>query len=153
MQIRKATTHDIPKLLELTMELRKIERSFSERVACGEKTKAFFEEFFDKYLDDKDHVFLVAEEKNIIGIAYGWKENIYPIYKNEYVGYIADVIVDEKERGKGIGKALVTALEEEFKKMGLKETKLNVFKNNIKAHSLWKEMGYEDLYVEMRKDL
>jgi len=153
MKIRKATVQDVPKLIELTMKLRKLENSLSDRIACGEKTKNFFEMVFEKYLDDKAHVFLVAEEREVVGFAYGWKENIYPVYKNEFVGYIADVLVEEKERGKGIGKTLVTALEKEFKKMGLNETKLIVLKDNIKAYDLWKEMGYADLYVEMRKDL
>ena len=153
MNIRKASQKDIPTLVNFAIKLRKIEHTLSDKINCGNRTKQFFEMVFNKYLDDKDHIFLVAEEEKIVGIAYGWKENIYPIYKNEYVGYIADAIVDENERGKGTGKALVTALEEEFKKMGLKETKLLVLKNNMKAYGLWKEMNYEDLYIEMRKDL
>jgi len=153
MNIRKACAEDIPKLVELAMQLQKIENSFSSRVICGHKTKEFFEMVFSKYLNDEDYIFLVAEEENIIGLAFGWKENIHPIYKNEFVGYIADVIVDEKERGKGIGKELTKQLEEEFKKMGLKETKLIVQKDNKKAHKLWEKLGYEDLYIEMRKDL
>ena len=152
MNIRKACVKDVPKLVELAMQLQKIENSFSSRVVCGQKTKEFFEMVFSKYLNDKDHIYLIAEEKGIMGLAFGWKENIHPIYKNEFVGYIADVIVDEKERGKGIGKELTKQLEVEFKKMGLKETKLIVQKDNKKAHKLWKKLGYEDLYIEMRKD-
>ena len=153
MNIRQANNEDIASMVELAMQLQKIENSFSSRVVCGNKTKEFFEMVFSKYLDDKDYIFLVAEEEGIVGLAFGWKENIYPVYKNEFVGYIADVIVDEKERGKGIGKELTKQLEEEFKKMGLKETKLIVQKDNKKAHKLWEKLGYEDLYIEMRKDL
>lgn len=140
-------------MVELTMQLRKIENSFSDRVACGKKTREFFVEVFKKHIFDKDHFYFVAEDKEVVGLAFGWRENIFPVYKNEYVGYVADVIVKEKYRGRGIGKKLVSALENEFKKIGLKETQLLVLKDNKRAHEVWKEMGYNDLYIEMRKDL
>jgi ribosomal protein S18 acetylase RimI-like enzyme len=153
MKIRRAVTNDLPIILELIMQLRRIENSFSKRISCNKKTKSFFEKILPKLLGDKDHVLFVAEDKKIVGLVFGWKENIHPIYKNEFVGYIADVVVNENYRGKGVGKKLVNALEKEFKKMGLKETKLLVLKNNKKVYSLWKKIGYEELYVEMRKDL
>jgi ribosomal protein S18 acetylase RimI-like enzyme len=153
MRIRRAVIADIPIILGLIIQLRKIENSFSKRISCNKETKCFFEKVLPKILNDKDHVFFVAEDKKIVGLVFGWKENIHPIYKNEFVGYIADVIVDKDYRGEGVGKKLVNTLEAEFKKMGLKETKLLVLKNNEKAHSLWKKIGYEELYVEMRKDL
>lgn len=153
MEIRKAIINDVPKMVELTMQLRKIENSFSERVSCSKKTERFFYEVFEKHLFDKDYFYFVVEDKEIIGLAFGWKENIFPVYKNDFVGYIADVIVDEKHRGKGIGKKLVTALELEFKKMGLKETKLLVLKDNVDSRKVWEKLGYSDLYIEMRKDL
>jgi ribosomal protein S18 acetylase RimI-like enzyme len=153
MIIRPARKKDIPVLLDFTMRLRKIENFFSNRVSCGEKTKSFFEKAFHKIVVDKNFVVLVAKEKEVLGIIYGWKEYVYPVYKNDYVGYIADVIVAKEERSKGIGKLLLKEIEKEFKKKGLKETKLLVLKNNFDAHKLWEKSGYEDFYIEMRKDL
>mgnify|MGYP003972775895 CR=1 FL=1 len=155
MQIRKATKKDIPIILEFMMDLRKLEKSMSKRNEASEKTRTFLEKtFIGKRIDNTDYVFLIGfEDEKPIGIAVGWKEFISPVYKNEYVGHVCDIIVGKEYRGKGYGKELTSALEHEFKKMGLKEMMLEVLIANKKSTEFWKSNGFEELYAQMRKDI
>ena len=155
MEIRKATKKDIPIMVSFMMDLRKIEKSLSKRNEANNKTKNFLKkEFLEKRINNKKYVFLIGFENNTpIGIATGWKEFISPVYKNENVGHVCDIIVGKKHQNKGYGKDLLNALEIEFKKMGLREVMLEVLISNKKSSEFWKHCGFEDLYTEMRKDI
>ncbi len=153
--IKKATKKDIPILLKFMMELQDLEHGLSNRIRADKKTKDFFKNIFiAKRINNPDYKFLIAwEDKKPVGICTGWKEYISPSYKNEYVGYVCQLIVCSEHRKKGIGKELLKKLASEFKQMGIKELKLEVALKNKKSIAFWKTLGFENLYLQMRKDL
>lgn len=155
MIIKRAGRSDIPVLLKYMMDLQKFEHRLSERVRADDKTRSLFEKhFLKKRIGDPDYIFLVAwENDKPLGIISGWKENVSHAYKNEYVGYICQLIVDPQYRTKNIGKELVDQIIFEFKKIGIKELKTEVLCNNVKGIEFWKKLGFEDLYRQMRKDI
>ena len=55
-------------------------------------------------------------------------------------GWVCDVVVDEAHRGKGVGKALMTAVTEHE---GLKDLKRLLLKTRD-AHSLYRKFGFEE---------
>lgn len=67
------------------------------------------------------------------------------------VGFISDLVVTKNERGKGIGKALLTHAEKFFKDSGCEYTQLEVFAPNTQAFELYKKSGFEPLCVYMSK--
>ncbi|WMJ87133.1 GNAT family N-acetyltransferase [Anaerocolumna sp. MB42-C2] len=62
---------------------------------------------------------------------------------DEDVAYIADIRLDEAERGKGYGRKILQFFEEEAKEKGYKVLGLNVFKDNPGALHLYKSEDYE----------
>jgi len=155
MIIKKATRKDLQVLLKYMMDLQDHEHKLCNRVRADAKTRELFEKrFIKKRIANPDYIFLIAwEGDQPAGIATGWNENVSNAYKNEYVGYICQLIVDPKFRGKGVGKKLAERITEEFKSMGIKELKIEVLHNNQSSVKFWKKFGFEDMYRHMRKDI
>jgi ribosomal protein S18 acetylase RimI-like enzyme len=67
--------------------------------------------------------------------------------------WIWDVYVDEAHRGRGLGRAAMQLVEEEARRRGLQKIELNVFGGNTVARSLYRTLGYEEIAVQMGKEL
>ncbi|MBI5355944.1 MAG: GNAT family N-acetyltransferase [Candidatus Aenigmarchaeota archaeon] len=80
-------------------------------------------------------IFLVAEEGNIIGYVMG--ERVTGI-----VSLLWMMAVDKRNRGKGIGKALLAAFEKESKKRGGKVVVLYAPLFNPKTLKFYRKSGY-----------
>ncbi len=58
--------------------------------------------------------------------------------------HVEDVIVDESLRGQGIGEALVRALLEIAREMGLRGVSLTCNPRRVAANELYKKMGFKE---------
>ena len=67
--------------------------------------------------------------------------------------WIYDIEVNAEHRGKGYGRALLEAAEQEAARHGSKAIGLNVFGPNTVARRLYESSGYEITAINMRKDL
>lgn len=98
VNIRVGVRADLPKVLDLVKELATYERSPHEVVNTVEQMEK------DGFGPNPIFGFFVAEEdQTIIGISiYYWR---YSTWKGKRL-YLEDIVVSEKERGKGAGKLL-----------------------------------------------
>lgn len=67
--------------------------------------------------------------------------------------WIYYVLVDEAYRGRGYGRTLMTAAEDECRSRGVHALGLNVFGGNTTARRLYESMGYAVSAQQMRKGL
>ena len=67
--------------------------------------------------------------------------------------WIYDIEVNAEQRGKGYGRALLQAAEEEAARHGSKAIGLNVFGTNTVARQLYESSGYQITALNMRKEL
>jgi L-amino acid N-acyltransferase YncA len=97
--IRTGEKKDLPRVLELIKELALYEKAPHEVI----NTVALMEK--DGFGPNPIYGLFVAENKNgIVGISvYYWR---YSTWKGKRL-YLEDIVVTEKERGSGIGKAVV----------------------------------------------
>ncbi len=65
--------------------------------------------------------------------------------------FIYDIEIDLANRGKGLGRATMTALEDEVKKLGIDKIGLHVFAFNKTAHALYASLGYKTTDITMEK--
>jgi ribosomal protein S18 acetylase RimI-like enzyme len=63
--------------------------------------------------------------------------------------FIYDIEVDERARGKGIGRRLMELIEDEARTMGVSRIELNVYADNEVARHLYETSGY----LEMRRQM
>jgi ribosomal protein S18 acetylase RimI-like enzyme len=68
-------------------------------------------------------------------------------------GFIYDIEMGEKFRGKGFGKQTMLAIEEKARELGLKSIGLHVFAHNAVAKGLYEKIGYEVTSLNMVKEL
>ena len=68
-------------------------------------------------------------------------------------GFIFELYVDEKYRGKGYGKQAMLLIEEKARDLNLKAIALHVFGSNKTARNLYEAIGYEITSLNMKKDL
>lgn len=67
--------------------------------------------------------------------------------------FIYGIEVDEDQRGKGYGRSIMLAGEEECRRRGFEHLELNVFGNNSTAIALYDSLGYVVTSQQMRKTL
>jgi GNAT superfamily N-acetyltransferase len=67
--------------------------------------------------------------------------------------WVWDVFVAEEHRGHGLGRQAMQLAEQEARRQGFSRIELNVFGGNEVARSLYRSLGYEEVAVQMGKDL
>lgn len=121
-----------------------------------ERARELMERFMAEVLPDgpdtTGHRILVAEADGVDGrVGYLWfapKETDAGI-----VCWLYDLWVDEPHRGRGLGRAMMLALEDEARAAGLRRIELNVFARNGRAQSLYGSLGFVEMtrqyYLEL----
>lgn len=69
------------------------------------------------------------------------------------LAWIKYVEVDEEQRGKGYGRAILELTEDHLRAQGVTELQLNVFGFNETARQLYRRTGFRELYLTMGKSL
>lgn len=67
--------------------------------------------------------------------------------------YITLVLVDPQDRGLGIGRALVIAALDLAKSRGFTSCRLEVARDNVTAHALYRSLGFGVIETRAAKDL
>lgn len=113
-----------------------------------EKSRDEFAALLPQGIHSKNHL-LFSVENNGKPIGILW---LYIIqHGTEKHAFIYDIELDEAERGKGLGKATMEALDEYAKREGIKKIMLHVFAHNHRAISLYEKCGYEMTDYHMAK--
>ncbi len=138
-------------------------RSESQKNYAKDKVKEGFtpedaakvsEESFNRLLPEGIHtkdqnVYVVCDGSRSVGILWWGTQK-----KGSKVNaWIYDIMIDEKERGKGYGRAAMIAAEADAKAKGMGELGLHVFGHNTIARGLYESLGFRTTNVVMAKEL
>ncbi len=69
------------------------------------------------------------------------------------VAYLYDITIDERHRGRGLGRAAMLAFEQAAAADGHEIIELNVFGGNARARGLYRSLGFVETAVHMQKRL
>ncbi len=94
-------------------------------------------------------LFVAEEDGAIVGFLAGRLRSLPPHFGGEQVGYVSEVFVDQNQRGKGIGKALLLAGTQWFRERGAKRLELNVVAHNDGAALFYEKMGWTRELIQM----
>jgi GNAT superfamily N-acetyltransferase len=144
VNIRTATNKDIPHLLELYQQLAREPESYlkAPEVDCRQVLKQI-----KKYPNAS---LLVAEVDGAVAgttfmaILPGFAHHTAPFCIVEYV------VVDEKVRSKGIGKALMDYCKARAKEAGCYKIMLASSKHRTRAHKFYRDMGFQEDALSFR---
>ena len=123
-----------------------------EREYARAKSVADFERTLPQGLASPGQFVLVVEDDDgrVVGTLW-WavrKSQIGTSY-----AFVYNVVIDEAERGRGLGRAAMLALEIEVRAAGLDRIELNVFGGNEVARGLYRSLGFAESAVYMGKNV
>ncbi|MEO5886544.1 MAG: GNAT family N-acetyltransferase [Anaerolineales bacterium] len=115
-----------------------------------EKSREGYEKLLPKGLQTENHYLYTSYGADeAVGMIWIRADLESPI-KN---GFIFELYVDEKFRGKGYGKQAMMLIEEKARGLGLNSLGLHVFAVNNVARNLYESVGYEVSSLNMTKKL
>lgn len=115
-----------------------------------QKARESFERLLPQGLQSENHyLYSIYEGGEAVGVIWMRAEVERPVKS----GFIYDLRVDEKFRGKGYGKQAMLLIENKARELGLKSIGLHVFGYNTVAKNLYESVGYETTSLNMIKQL
>jgi ribosomal protein S18 acetylase RimI-like enzyme len=152
--IREATETDLPLVRKYTVETAWATFSESERKELDKEkwTKHILEGFEKLSKRETDKIF-VADDESHAFLGYLWIGEGSNMMTGLKHGYIYDIFVKEKFRGKAIGRILLEKAESYCQERGYSRILLMVSVNNETAIRLYNKMGFKAEQTYMAKVL
>ncbi len=140
IRIEPATEQDIDALGGLLQQLFAIEADFHFDAA---KTGRALQQLIN---DDRACVLVAREGGIVIGMCTA--QLVISTAEGAYSAWVEDVVVDNKHRGKGLGKQLLSALEEWAKGQGATRLQLLADMQNTPALEFYRNNGWKQLQLQ-----
>jgi len=110
--------------------------------------------YIDEYQSRNDCVIFVAKvDGTLIGFIMGSLWNYLPIYRIQQMGYIPELYVVSEFRGRGVGHALVRAMEQWFRAQGMTFVRIETICAYENNESIYQALGYETFLIDLRRRL
>lgn len=154
--VRKATEKDIPKILELLVQVDMVHHQGRPDIFKGPATKYDAEELKVILHDDKTPVFVCVDENDVpLGHAFcvHKQELGSSVLTDIKTLYIDDICVDSAARGKHVGKILYDHVIAYAREQGCYNVTLNVWTCNPGAMKFYEAMGLVPQKIGMEKVL
>lgn len=153
--VRRALEKDIPKIMELLIQVDMVHHNGRPDIFKGPATKYTVCELEDIIKNDETPVFVYDDGDNVLGHAFC----IHKQVKDDHVLtdirtlYIDDICVDENARGKHVGKALYEHVTDYAREKDFYNVTLNVWSCNPTALRFYEAMGLVPQKICMEKVL
>ena len=140
--IRKAKQEDIKRIIELLHQVNMVHHVIRPDLFKPHTTK-YSEKELESLLKDDSNPIFVYDDGMVLGYAFC---QVSEVRNNQLLEdikslYIDDICVDEKARGKHIGKSLYEHVLDYAKSIGCNNITLNVWEGNDPALQFYKNMG------------
>lgn len=140
--IRRAKESDIPKILDLLLQVNDVHAAIRPDVFIPGKTKYSPDELIPKLADENTPVFVASEGGKVVGYAFCvYREQSGANLVPGKTLYIDDLCVDASERGKGTGEKLYRHVLQTAKENGCVGVTLYVWEGNDRAKRFYEKMG------------
>ena len=154
MNIRLATSRDIPGIIDLLQQVGEVHHNIRPdlfRAGAQKYNEADLEELLK---DPARPIFAAVEEEKLLGYCFCILEETTgnPVLMDDKTLYIDDLCVDEATRGKHVGKALYEYTRAYAKEIGCRSVTLNVWCGNDSALRFYEKRGLKPrkIYMEDR---
>lgn len=156
LTVRRAGEKDIPRILELLIQVDMVHHTGRPDIFKGPATKYSAEELKAIVKDDKTPVFVCVDNNDsVLGHAFCIYKQVIgdSVLTDIKTLYIDDICVDEVCRGKSVGKTLYNYVINYAKEQGFYNVTLNVWTCNNGALKFYEAMGLKPQKIGMEKVL
>jgi ribosomal protein S18 acetylase RimI-like enzyme len=123
-------------------------------MAPGPHPEQGYGRFLGSQLDQAAAAIFVAEKDGaVVGYVYAGIEPISWKELRDECGYVHDLVVDDSQRGNGVGTALMDAALAWMRGRGLPRVVLGTAQPNQGAQHLFERLGFRRTMVEMTREL
>lgn len=153
IKIEKAQAADLDSIQKLYIQLFSLMAKFQpSNYKEAEQNREFLKEIISK---GSFGVLVAKDEEQVVGFIIVQEQSTppYTCLVQHKFAYIIDLVVDEQQRGRGLGKSLLDAAEHWAKNKGLDYLELGVLEENAPAKDLYLKEGYTVATNIMRKIL
>ena len=150
--VRRAEKKDIPRVLELLVQVNMVHHNGRPDLFKGPATKYNAKELEEIFANDETPVFVCVDEKDVVlGHAFTIHKQIVgdSVLTDVRTLYIDDICVDEAARGQGVGKMLYDHVIVYAKQQDYYNVTLNVWSCNPGAMKFYEAMGLKPQKVCM----
>lgn len=155
--IRKAQARDIPRLLDLLLQVNEIHHQGRPDLFKGPATKYSRQDLLQIIQNDQTPVFVYADQDTDTVLGYVFclfkQEIASPLMTDIKTLYIDDLCVDEQARGRRIGRALYEYAVSFAREKGCYNLTLNVWALNDRALRFYRQCGLTPQKIGMEKIL
>ena len=140
--IRKANKKDIGRIIELLHQVDMVHHVIRPDLFKPNTTK-YNEQELEALLEDESKPVFVFDDGTVLGHAFCLITEVRDdkLLEDIKTLYIDDICVDEKARGRHVGKALYEHVRDYALSIGCNNITLNVWEGNDPAWSFYKHMG------------
>jgi ribosomal protein S18 acetylase RimI-like enzyme len=151
MEIRPGTIEDIPAILPMVANIAALHENWDPaKYGYLEHPEQKYGRWLPSRVTDPRSVLLVADRKpGLVAFLVGTVETEIPLYRLKEFGFIHDLWVEEEYRHEGIGRQMMMLAIEQFKKIGVKQIRLDTVMPNEAARNLFKKVGFRPAVIEM----
>ena len=156
LTVRKASEKDIPRILDLLVQVDMVHHLGRPDIFKGPATKYSGEELKSILQNEETPVFVCVDERDIpLGHAFCIHKQVTDdsVLTDIKTLYIDDICVDSEWRGKSVGKTLYEYVTAYAKKHGFYNITLNVWCCNQSAMKFYEAMGLVPQRICMEKIL
>ncbi len=146
MSIRRAEEKDVPRIMDLLAQVLMVHHEGRPDLFKAPATKYTEEELRALLRDDTRPIFAWTDEKDeLVGYCFCvLKQEIgNNILTDIKTLYIDDLCVDERARGKGVGRALYDYVKDYARSIGCYNLTLNVWARNEAALRFYRGLGMQ----------
>ena len=144
IKVRKAAEKDIPKILDLLVQVDMVHHNGRPDIFKGPATKYSGEELKEIIINEETPVFVCVDENDIpLGHAFCVHKQVTgdSVLTDIKTLYIDDICVDSGARGKHVGKTLYEYVISYAREQGFYNVTLNVWTCNPSALKFYEAMG------------
>ena len=142
--IRRASKNDMKRIIELLHQVNMVHHVIRPDLFKPNTTK-YNEQELESMLNDNNKPIFVYIDGNILGYAFCQISEVKDnkLLQDVKTLYIDDICVDEKARGKHVGKALYEYVRDYALSIDCYNITLNVWEGNNAALSFYRNMGMQ----------